>query len=176
MHAHVGLWLGWEGRAWKKVGGTNVLIFFLLCLQGKWGRDRFFLSTYISTWGGRMSFDNALETLIWGSEFQACYLSSFDGSEKLASLFQGWENLSKICWLTKSALVHPQGREQAAKLDQENCSTCSAFLPLTRQSMSPAGLDHLGFMSPCASRHAVHCADISSWEGQPRYIHCKVRP
>ena len=39
--------------------------------------------------GPRSGFDVALETLIWGSEFQACYLSSFDGSEKLASLFQG---------------------------------------------------------------------------------------
>lgn len=81
----------------------------------------------------------------------------------LALLFQGWENLSKFYWLTRSALVYWQTLIFATRPGQESCPTCFAFHLLVRYSMSSVGL--VGDIScpPCASADVLHCTGIGSW-------------
>lgn len=154
-----GPWLGGKGRGVEE-DGTNILLLFTSCLLlcaflGARRREggHSLLSNCISTRGWGWSFDNVLENLVWEIMFQGWYLSCFVSSVKLLALQRwGWENLCKVCWLTKSTLVHPLAQALAAKCGQESCPSCSDFYPQMRHLTPSAGLDMLAVRCPVCIR------------------------
>lgn len=80
---------------------------------------------------------------MWGRMFQGHRLSGFDSSD-IVGFTAPRLRKSKVYWLTKFTLVHPQTQTPAAKFGQESGPTCSVFLLLM---MSSAGLDNLAVMS-----------------------------
>lgn len=72
--------LGMEAGGWEQC----FTFFFLLCSGGE-KRCSSSLLNYVTTGAGTQSFNETLETPVWGRVFCSCYFSGFDHSEKLVS-------------------------------------------------------------------------------------------
>lgn len=96
---------------WKKCQWGMFHPFF--CALSREGGDHSLPSNYINTWEwGMVVKGSTIKTLTWGRVFWGCFFCSFGSSEILLAAFhQGWENLPKIYWPTKSTLMYPKAQE-----------------------------------------------------------------
>lgn len=167
VHTQAGLDLKWKSSDMEKSGCNKFFSsFFVSCVHEGWRKGEKTSSCSQSIFSPKdegWSFDVALESPVWRiSEGETEWFWEF---WNVVSFIKPWlGNHSKVFWLTKSSLVHPQTQTFAAKLNQKSGLPYSAFHPQTR---TPHPLRaKMSWLSwpPTTSGQAVHCTSISHWD------------
>lgn len=121
------------------------------------------------------SFEDALETLMWGRVVWEL-LEWCDSPEmSLVSLHQDWETYSKICWLTKRTLAQPQTQEYATSFARRMIQPVQLSI-LWWSTRHLLLLKWAGCHVPHVPLGMLSTAQTSATEeSQSQYVHSKVR-